>query len=344
MNYCVRGLPMISLPFRFALLGSLIVAIASCSNGQTPPANNVAASTKTIAVTQIVEHPALNAIRDGLKEELANQGFVAGKNLKWQWTNAQGNQTTAIQIAQKIAGEAPDAIVAISTPSAQAVVSATLKNSPNTAIVFSGVTDPVSAKLVSNLQQPGGSITGVSSLTPVAEHLKLITQITPKVKRVGVIYNAGESNSAYLVKLLKEVAPKQGLSIVAATIANSSEVASAAKSLVGRVDAIYIPTDNTVVSALDSVIKVGVQNQLPIYAGDNNSVAAGAIATLGFDYRDMGRQTARMVARVLKGEKPATIAVEPPGKVDLVINAKSAATMGVKIPADVLKKASKVIQ
>ncbi len=332
------------LPFKFALGSALTIAIASCSNTQTPPANNIATSTKTIAVTQIVEHPALNAIRDGLKEELANQGFVADKNLKWQWTNAQGNQTTAIQIAQKIAGEAPDAIVAISTPSAQAVASAALQNAPNTAIVFSGVTDPVSAKLVSNLQQPGGSITGVSSLTPVADHLKLITQITPQVKRVGVIYNAGESNSAYLVKLLKEVAPKQGLSIVAATIANSSEVASAAKSLVGRVDAIYIPTDNTVVSAIDSVIKVGVQNQLPIYAGDNNTVAAGAIATLGFDYRDMGRQTAKMVVRVLRGEKPGTIAVELPGKVDLVINAKSAATMGVKIPANVLKNASKVIQ
>jgi putative tryptophan/tyrosine transport system substrate-binding protein len=334
---------MMRIPFKFAFCSALIVAIAAC-NGQAPPENNVATSTKTIAVTQIVEHPALNAIRDGLKEELANQGFTAGKNLKWQWTNAQGNQTTAVQIAQKIAGEAPDAIVAISTPSAQAVASAALQNAPNTAIVFSGVTDPVSAKLVSNLQQPGGSITGVSSLTPVADHLKLITQITPKVKRVGVIYNAGESNSAYLVKLIEEIAPKQGLSIVAATIANSSEVASAAKSLVGRVDAIYIPTDNTVVSAIDSVIKVGVQNQLPIYAGDNNTVAAGAIATLGFDYRDMGRQTAKMVARVLRGEKPGTIAVEPPGKVDLVINSKSAATMGVKIPANVLKNASKVIQ
>lgn len=334
------------LPFKFAFCSASIVALAACSNGQAPQADNGASrSTKTIAVTQIVEHPALNAIRDGLKEELANQGFTAGKNLKWQWTNAQGNQTTAIQIAQKIAGEAPDAIVAISTPSAQAVASAALqKNAPNTAIVFSGVTDPVSAKLVSNLQQPGGSITGVSSLTPVADHLKLITQITPQVKRVGVIYNAGESNSAYLVKSIEEIAPKQGLSIVAATIANSSEVASAAKSLVGRVDAIYIPTDNTVVSALDNVIKVGVQNQLPIYAGDNNSVDAGAIATLGFDYRDMGRQTAKIVARVLRGEKPGKIAVELPGKVDLVINAKSAATMGVKIPANVLKNASKVIQ
>jgi putative tryptophan/tyrosine transport system substrate-binding protein len=330
--------------FKFALCGFLISAIAACSNGQTPIADNAAKSTKTVAVTQIVEHPALNAVRDGLKEELAAQGFEPDKNLKWQWINAQGNQSTAIQIAKKFAGEAPDAIVAISTPSAQAVLGAALKDAPNTAIVFSAVTDPVSAKLVSNLKQPGGSITGVSSLTPVADHLKLITQITPKVKRVGVIYNAGEANSVYLIKLLKEAAPKQGLNIMEAAIVNSSEVSSAAKSLVGRADAIYIPTDNTVVSALDSVIKVGVQNQIPVYAGDNDSVAAGAIASLGFDYQDVGRQTGRIVARILRGEKPGTIAVEAPSKINLVINAKSAATMGVKIPDNILKTADQVIQ
>ena len=334
---------MISLPFRFALSGSMLMAIAACSN-ETPRTNNAPTDIKTVAVTQIVEHPALNAVRDGLKEELASQGFEVDKNLKWQWSNAQGNQNTAVQIAKKIAGEQPDTIVAISTSSAQAVLSAALKDAPNTAIVFSAVTDPISAKLVSNLKQPGGLITGVSNLTPIAEHLKLITRITPKVKRVGVIYNAGEANAAYVVKLLKEIAPKQSLNVVAVTIANSSEVASATKSLVGRVDAIYIPTDNTVVSALDGVIKVGVQNQLPIYAADNNSVAAGAIATLGFNYRDMGRQTGKIVARVLRGEKPGNIAVEPPGKIDLVVNAKSAASMGVKIPDDVLKNASKVIQ
>jgi putative tryptophan/tyrosine transport system substrate-binding protein len=329
---------------KFALCSFLIAVIVACSNGQAPSADNVAKSTKTVAVTQIVEHPALNLIRDGLKEELATQGFEESKNLKWQWASAQGNQSTAVQIAQKFAGETPDVLVAISTPSAQAVLSSALKDAPNTAIVFSGVTDPVSSKLVSNLQHPGSSITGVSNLTPVADHLKLIAQITPKAKRVGVIYNSGEANAVYVVKLLKEAASKQGLSIVEVTITNSSEVSNAAKSLIGRADAIYVPTDNTVVSAIDSVIKVGIENKLPVYATDNNAVEAGAIAALGFDYREMGRQTGRMVVRVLKGEKPGTIAVESPGKVDLVINAKSAASMGVKIPANLLNTANKVIQ
>ncbi len=327
--------------FRFALCSLLVAAIIACANRQLSSLGN---ETKTVAVTQIVEHPALNLVRDGLKEELATAGFEETKNLKWQWANAQGNQSIAIQIAKKFAGEAPDVIVAISTPSAQAVLSAVEKAALNTAIVFSAVTDPMSAKLVSNLQQPGGSITGVSNLTPVADHLKLITQIPPQVKRVGVIYNAGESNAAFVVKILKEAAAKQNLSIIEATIVNSSEVSNAAKSLIGRVDAIYIPTDNTVVSALDSVVKVGVDNKLPVYAADTNAVERGAIATLGFDYRDMGRQTGRMVVRILEGEKPGAIAVEPPGKVNLVINSKSAASMGVEIPAALLKTANKVIQ
>ena len=330
--------------FKFALCSSLVVGLVGCSNGQTPSADNTDESIKTVAVTQIVELPALNAVRDGLKEELASQGFEADKNLKWQWANAQGNQSTAIQIANKFAGEAPDVIVAISTPSAQAVANAALKSAPETPIVFSAVVDPVSAKLVENLQQPGGSITGVRTLTPVADHLKLITRITPKVKRIGVIHNAGEANSTYLVKLLKEAASKQGLSIVEVAVANSSEVVSTAKSLVGRTDAIYMPQDNTVLTALQSVIKVGMENQIPIYAGDSDSVEKGAIATLGFNYQDVGSQTGRIVGRILKGEKPGTIAVELPSKSDLVINPKSAATMGVEIPPDVLKTADQVIE
>ena len=329
--------------FRVALC-SLVFTIAACSNSQIPDEDNAAQIAKTVAVTQIVEVPALNAVRDGLKEELANQEFEAGKSLEWQWTNAQGNQSMAVQIAHKFAGETPDVIVAISTPSAQAVASAMLKAAPNTAIVFSAVVDPVSAGLVSNLQQPGGSITGVSTLTPIADHLKLMTQITPKVDRIGVIYNAGEVNSTYIVERLKEAAAKQSLLIVEDSVINSSEVSSAAESLVGRVDVIYVPQDNTVIAALESVLKVGVQNQIPIYAGDTDSVEKGAIATLSFDYREVGRQTGRIVTRILKGENPGAIAVETPRKINLVINAKSAAAMGVKIPSDILKTASTVIQ
>ncbi|MGI0491448.1 ABC transporter substrate-binding protein [Alkalinema pantanalense CENA528] len=308
-----------------------------CGQGASNPGQSKAPA---IAVTQIVEHPSLNAVRDGLKAELTQAGYQPDQTLKWQWESAQGNPSLAAQIAKKFAGDNPDVVVAISTPSAQAMAAA----APKLPLVFSTVTDPLAAKLVNNLEKPGGLITGVSDLTPVDKHLQLITQITPQVKRIGVLYNAGESNSVSLVKLLKAAATNQKLEVVEATVANTSEVANAAKSLVGRTDAIYIPTDNTAVSALESVIQVGVQNKLPVYAGDNDSVERGAIASIGFDYYDVGRQTGKMVVRVLRGEKPGEIAVETPTKLNLTINVKSAQQMGVTVPEKVLSQAVKVIK
>jgi putative ABC transport system substrate-binding protein len=287
-----------------------------------------------------VEHPSLNATRDGLKQELATAGYQVNKNLKWQWESAQGNTATAVQIARNFAGENPDVIVAISTPSAQAAVSA----APNIPVIFTAVTDPLGAKLVTNQEKPGGWVTGVSALVPIGKHLDLITKISPQAKRIGVIYNAGEANSLTLISLIKQEAAARGMTIVEATVAGSSDVATAARSLVGRSDVIYIPTDNTVASALESVIQIGINNKLPVYAGDNDSVAKGAIASLSFNYYDVGRQTAQLVMRVFKGEKPGEIAVESPTKLELHVNPKSAQAMGVKIPESVLSEAAKVIQ
>jgi len=323
------------------LLGATIWTIAATTVLSSCSPSKLASDSgqKSIAVTQIVEHPSLNAIRDGLKEELIQAGYDPAKNLKWSWATAQGNPSTAAQIAKKFAGETPDAIVAISTPSAQTAIAA----APKLPVVFSGVTDPLGAKLVSNLQSPGGLVTGISDLAPIFKHLELIRQITPTVKRVGVLYNSGESNSVTQIKILKEAAANQGLTIVEVTVTNSSEVATAAKSLVGKVDSIYIPTDNTIVSALEAVLQVGIVNQLPVYAGDTDSVDRGAIATLGFNYKDVGKQTGKLVVRILKGEKPGAIAVETPSQLNLVINPKAAKQMGVVIPDRILKSAQKVI-
>jgi putative ABC transport system substrate-binding protein len=320
------------------LKGGLTTLVASlCLTSCTSPSLQ---ATKSVAVTQIVEHPSLDAVRDGLKAELVQAGFEPDKTLRWQWESAQGNPTTATQIAQKFAGEAPNVMVAISTPSAQAAASVA-KQIP---VVFSAVTDPINAKLVSNLERPGGMVTGVQAFAPVDKHLDLIAQMLPGAKRIGVVYNAGESNSVSVVNALKQVAAPRQMTIVEATVSNTSEVANASKSLVGRADVIYIPTDNTVVSALNSVLQVGIANKLPVFAGDNESVEKGAIASLGFDYRDIGQQTGKMVIRILQGEAPGQMAVEPPRKEELVINTKAAQQMGVTVPPQVLSKAVKVIQ
>lgn len=294
----------------------------------------------TVAVTAIVEHPALDAARDGVRDELAAGGYEVGKNLTFLYETAQGNPATAAQIARQFIGEAPDVIVPISTPSAQAVIAAT----KDISVVFTAVTDPVGAKLVSNAEMPGGNVTGMSDLSPIAKHLDLIKEITPAAKTVGVPYNPGEANSVTLLRLLKEHAAGKGLSIVEAPAPRSADVLQAARSLVGKADVIYVPTDNTIVSALEAVIKVGIDNRVPVYAGDTDSVSRGAIAALGFNYYDIGRQTGRIVLRVLKGEKPGDIAVQGVEIVELYVNPAMAEKMGVTIPAAVIARAKEVVK
>ena len=298
-----------------------------------------AADKKIIAVTSIVEHPALNAARDGVKKALEDAGFKDGDNITFQFETAQGNPATAAQIAQKYVGESPAVIVPIATPSAQAVVAAT----QDIPVVFTAVTDPVSAQLVKDPAHPGGNVTGVSDMSPLADHLKLIKQIVPSVKKIGVPFNPGESNSAVLIAALEKMAPDYGIEIVEAPATKSSDVQTAAESLIGKVDAIYVPTDNAIVSALEAVIGVGTDNKIPVFSGDTDSVTRGTIASVGFDYFEVGRQTGEVVVRVLKGEKVGDIPVKNASGTDLFINTKAAAAMGVTIPADLLAKAKKVI-
>lgn len=318
------------------ILTRALTAIAVLA-GLAAPAT---ADQASVATTAIVEHPALDAVRDGLRDELAAGGYEVGKNLTFLYESAQGNPATAAQIARKFVGEAPDVIVPISTPSAQAVVAAT-KDIP---VVFTAVTDPLGARLVTGLDRPGGNVTGMSDLSPIDKHMALVKRITPATGKLGVIFNPGEANSLTLLKLIHNHAPDHGLKVVEAPATKSADVLAAAQSLVGKADAIYVPTDNTVVSALEAVIKVGIDNQVPVYAGDTDSVPRGVIAALGFNYYDVGRQTGRIVLRVLKGEAPGEIAVEGVETTELHVNPGAAEKMGVTIPPEVIAEAKKVIE
>ncbi|HVJ41371.1 MAG TPA: ABC transporter substrate-binding protein [Dongiaceae bacterium] len=299
-----------------------------------------AAGTVTVDVTAIVQHPALDAARDGVKKALEDAGYKEGDNLTFHYESAQGNPATATQIAQKFAGENPSVIVAIATPSAQAVA-ATTQDIP---VVFTAVTDPVGAQIVKTLEQPGGNITGISDMSPLADHLKLILEIVPSAKKIGVPYNPGEANAVALLNALKKMAPGYGVTIVEAAATKSSEVQGAAQSLVGKVDVIYVPTDNTIVSALEAVIAVGKENKLPVFSGDTDSVTRGTIASIGFDYFQVGLQTGAVVVRILKGEKPGDIAVQNASGTDLFVNPKAAMAMGVTLPDAFVKRAKKVVE
>ncbi len=293
-----------------------------------------------VAVTAIVEHPALDACRDGIRDALKAAGFEHGKNLKFVYESAQGNPGTAVQIARKFVGEKPNVIVPISTPSAQAVVAATAE----IPVVFTAVTDPLGAQLVRDMYRPGGNVTGMSDLSPVGKHLELIRKITPHAKRIGVPYNPGEANSVTLVQLLQTNATAMSMTIVEAPAPKSADVLAAAQGLVGKVDVIYVPTDNTIVSALEAVIKVGIDNQIPVYAGDTDSVKRGAVAALGFDYYDVGWQTGNMVVRILNGAKPGELPVEGVETTQLFVNPGMAGKMGIAIPEAVIAEAAEVVK
>ena len=294
---------------------------------------------KTVAITAIVEHPALDATRDGVVAALKEAGFTPGETLTVSYQSAQGNPATAAQIARKFVGEGPDVIVPISTPSAQAVVAAT-RDVP---VVFTAVTDPVGAQLVRSMEKPGGNVTGLSDMAPVGEHVALIGEILPNAKRLGIVYNPGEPNSVTMVKAFKDEAAKKGLSVVEATATKSADVQAAGRSLVGKADAIYVPLDNTVVSALEALVQVGAQSDLPVFSADTDSVERGTAASLGFDYFELGKQTGAVVARVLKGEKPADIPVRVASGTNLVVNPKAAESMGFAIPKSVMDRATKVV-
>lgn len=297
----------------------------------------IAGKTYTISVTQIVEHPALDAMRNGVIDRLKEKGVDVKANIHI----AQGNPATNVQIISQIMGEGPDLVLAIATPGAQAAAQK-IKNMP---ILFTGVTDPVSAGLVKDIMNTDGkNITGMSDFSPMDKHVALIKEIVPATKTIGVIYNAGEPNSVVLVEKLHEEAAKAGLKVEEATIANSSGVYQAAKSLVGRCDVIYTPTDNTVISAMESIVKVSRQNKLPYIAGDVDSVARGAIAAVAVDYYKMGLQTGDMAYKILvDGMSPGSMPIEYLNDLNLHVNKKAAASMGVALPEATVKRAAKVI-
>lgn len=289
-----------------------------------------------ISITQIVEHPALNAMQQGVKDRLDELGVDA----EYKVHIAQGDMSINEQIASQIKGEAPDLVVAITTPSVIAVA----QKITDTPIVFTGVTDPVAAKVVASLEAPGGNVTGMTDMSPVGRQLDLILEAMPQLETLGVIYNAGETNSVVLVDILKAACAERGVRLREATIDNSSGVTQAAQSLVGRAEAVYVPVDNTVVSALESAVKVCTEADLPLFAADVDSVARGAIAALAIDYYKMGVQTGDIVARVLGGAETADMPVETIRDLSLHVNPGAAEAMGITLPGSIMNRAEKVVE
>lgn len=278
-----------------------------------------------IGVTQIVEHPSLNAAYQGFQDALKD----AGLNVKYDYQIAQNDNSLNTQIAQNLASAGVDLIFANSTPSAQAAKNVTTE----IPIVFTSVTDPVAAQLIDSIESPGANVTGTIDLHP--EAIKTTVEFMKDaldVKSIGMVYNAGEQNSVAQVNQVKEIADSLGLKVEGATVSQSSEIKQAAESLIGKVDAFYIITDNTVVSALESIIQVADSNKLPLVVGEFDSVRRGGLLAFGFEYYDIGYQAGEMAAKILKGEAtPADIPAEYPNTLKLVMNKDAIEKLGLEV-------------
>lgn len=278
----------------------------------------------TIGIVQIVEHTSLDMIRESLVEELEAKGIVDGQNVKIDYQNAQGDQSNLNSICKKFVGDGVDVIVAIATPSAQAAAAATSE----IPIIFSAVTDPVVAKLVTNLETPEGNVTGTSDAIPVDEVFNLCQELTPEVKSFGFLYTASEVNSQSVVEEAKTLAADYGYDYEEVIITNTSELKQAAYSLAGKVDAIYTPIDNSIASAMTVLSEVGKETKVPVYVGADSMVMDGAYATVGINYEDLGRQTGDMVAEVLNGKAISDLPVATLSKFQKVINKTTAKAIG----------------
>lgn len=301
-------------------------------------AGNAFTRTFTMAVSQIVEHPALDATRQGLLDGLKERGYEQGKNLEFTYQTAQGNPAIGVQIARQFVGEQPDVLVGIATPTAQALAAAT-RTIP---VIFTAVTDPLGAKLVKNLEQPAGNVTGLSDLTPVAQHVDLMQELVPDLQAIGVVYNPGEANGVALVELLKSAAAEKKIQVVEGTALKSADVQAAARIIASRVQVLYAPTDNTVASAIDALIGAANQAKVPVVGGSTSFVENGAVASLGFDYYQVGVQTAEYVEAIFKGKKPSEIPVTFAKGSDLFLNLEAAEKLGITVPDSMVQRASNI--
>ncbi|HEY1362952.1 MAG TPA: ABC transporter substrate-binding protein [Xanthobacteraceae bacterium] len=322
----------------------LIPSVLCCGLALATSVAADAAESRKIAISMIVEVPQLVQTKDGVLAGLAERGFVGGRNLSVDYQTANGSMPTQQQIARKFVGEAPDAIVSITTPTTQTMVAAT-KDIP---IVFATVIDPIKAKIISRYEKPGGNVTGVSDAPPIAEQLGLLREILPNLKRLGFVYNPSLDSSKATLEWLTGEGRKLGIEIVESPAPTTNEVLPAARKLVGKADAIFIPNDTTVVAAIEAIVKIGEETKTPIFTGETRGVERGGIASVGLNYTEVGRLAGHMVAEVLDGKKPgeidAVIAYRKLPRLDVFVNKRSAAAMGVTIPSGVLARATKVVE
>lgn len=319
-----------------ALMGAFTVGLFGCGNGTDQEVSGV----QKVGIIQLAEHLALDRAREGFIEGLAQEGFNEGKNVEFIVNNAQGDQSNLATISQKFANDKPDLVCAIATPAAVAMASA----SPEIPIVGTAITDYEVAKLVDSNDKPGRNVTGTSDLNPISEQVDLMTKVLKDLKVLGLIRSSAEQNSQIQADMIKAICKEKGIEVVEMTVSSVNDIQQVAQDLVGKnVQAIYAPTDNIISSAMPNLIRVTNDKKIPVFCAEEAQVEKGALITVGINYKELGLQTGKMAARILKGEAmPKDMPIETAKNYQVTINQEASKLLGIEIPEEIKKDANLV--
>lgn len=309
-------------------------ALAGCNNDDVI----------NIGILQYLEHNALTAARNGFIDGLEEAGFVDGENIKINLLNPETDAATMAIQAKELVRKS-DLILAIATPAASAVVTEAKERGKSTPILFTAVTDPVSAKLIASNENPGGNVTGTNDMNPIKEQISLVKELVPSATKLGILYTASETNSELQANVAKSEAEKLGLEVTVRTIQTVNDLQQVANQLASSVDALYIPTDNPIAGAMGIIKEVSLQKKIPVIVGEPNLVELGGSLTYGVDYYKLGKDTAQMAIKILRDKiSPKDIPSTGMSQYELVINKKLLESLEITIPAELLSRADRVIE
>ena len=288
-----------------------------------------------IGVLQLIEHNALDSAYKGFVDGLKEAGYEDGKNIIIDYQNAQGEQANCITIGQKFINDKSDLILAIATPAAQAIANMT-KDIP---ILITAVTDPADSKLVADNNAPGGNVTGTSDLTPVEAQIELLKEMIPNVKTVGLLYCSSEQNSVFQINIAKKKLDAMGIKYIDIAISNLNEIQQVIQNVVGKVEAIYTPTDNMIANGMATVALMTEPAKIPVICGEGGMTMLGGTATYGINYYELGKLTSTQAVSILKGDKKTSeMPIEYLQKFDLVVNTNMIESIGLTIPESLYNK------
>lgn len=320
---------------KYVLILAFVSFLAACGT----PAVSSEGDLPYIGILQLTSHPALDAIAEGMIDELADAGYVDGETAVIDLQNAQGDQSNMQTITERFIANDADILVGIATPAAQTLANAT----ENIPIIMGAITDPVQANLVASLEAPGGNVTGVSDKLPIEAQMEFITELMPELESIGFLYSSSEDNSHSSAEEAASIARELGLEVVTKTVTSANDIAQVAEALAVEVDAIWVPTDNTIASSTPTLIELTDAHGIPVFPSVDTMVEEGGVATIGLNQYDIGKQTGKVIVDVLKGADPATYPIQFPSNIETILNMKKAETLGISI-SDSLKDDAIIIE